>query len=130
MIQSITFINSRENHEIAFESNRQKVAIDLLRINVSNYNSFYLKIVFKQPILEFRNHDYTWVKCNEDRIANQFSPKIIKLQNGQIVQANINEGIWEINKKNNTILFWKFNPEYSAPLSVYSGDDNKRIIDQ
>ena len=62
--------------------------------------------------------------------TNQFSPKIIKLQNGQIVQANINEGIWEINKKNNTILFWKFNPEYSAPLSVYSGDDNKRIIDQ
>lgn len=128
MIQSITLINSTESHELAFEGNNQKISIDLSLVNILNLNSFSLKIIFIQPILEFRNHDYTWVNCNEDRIANEFTPKILRLRNGQLVQANINLGIWEINKNDTTVLFWRFNPENATPITIYSGNDNKKVI--
>jgi hypothetical protein len=128
LIQSITLINSTGSHELAFEGNNQKISIDLSLINILNVNSFSLKIIFIQPILEFRNHDYTWVNCNDDRIANEFTPKILRLRNGQLVQANINLGIWEINKNDTTVLFWRFNPENAAPITIYSGNDNKKVI--
>ncbi len=93
MIKSISILSNSIKQNYVFDADQKyKLNIDVAKINLSQQNSFDIEIVFQLPILEFRNHDYTWVKCDEDRIANQFCPKIIKLQNGQLVQANIHFG--------------------------------------
>lgn len=130
MIKSI-FINSPSEKQVYVFDNSQKhkLIIDMSKIQLSDYNSFDIEIVFELPINEFRNHDYTWVNCKQERIANEFCPKILKLQNGQLVQSNIAHGIWEIDKNKPHILLWRFNPEYSAPLTNYIGAANmKKII--
>jgi hypothetical protein len=91
--------------------------------------SFDIKIHFSKPIIRFRNHNYRWDDLSQTRIANDFSPKTIQLQNGFFVQANINLGIWEIDEKNPSVLWWRFNPEFAAPITQYSNELNtKKII--
>ncbi len=106
-----------------------KLVIDFTNA-IENSNSFDLEIEFKSKIIGFRNHDYTWQNLNNDRIANEYTPKIIKLEDGNYVQANINQGIWEINKKNPYQLIWKFNPEFSKPITEYVGPTAQKRIYQ
>jgi len=129
MIKSISIITNLVKHNIPFDENlKHKISINISAVNLHNINSFNIEIVFLESIFQFRNHDYNWVDCSENRIANEFCPKIIKLQNGQMVQANINKGIWEINKKNPNILLWRFNPEFSEPITNYLGVINAKNI--
>lgn len=94
-----------------------------------NTHSLDIKIEFSQPITSFRNHDYQWVDVCKNRIANDFSPKIIRLQNGSYVQANTSVGIWEVHHEAPSILWWRFNPEFSAPVTQYCTEINiKRIL--
>ncbi|SHM17845.1 hypothetical protein [Flavobacterium chilense] len=130
MIQSITFIKPLENYTLPYDHQSHKVVIDLANINLSSCDSFDIKIIFSEEIVQFRDHDYKWVNCKENKIANEYSPKIIKLQNNQIIQANLTTGIWEIDSDAPTILLWRFNPEFAAPLTDYLGDDNKKNISQ
>lgn len=130
MIKFITFVKLLENIELLYDNESHKVVIKLSNINLLDCNSFDLKIVFKEKIAQFRDHDYKWVSCNENRIANEFSPKIIKLQNGQIVQANLTSGIWEIDPNKPTVLLWRFNPEFASPLTDYLGNENRKTISQ
>ena len=98
-------------------------------LTTENLNSFDIIIEFESPIISFRNHDYTWVAISQDRIANDFSPKAIRLQNGMYVQANCNWGIWEVNAKNTKQLLWRFNPDFAAPITQYSNENNiKKIV--
>jgi len=129
MIKSICIIvNSIEQDYVFDLDQKYKTAIDITKIDLSKVNSFDIKIVFRYSIEEFRNHDYIWVNCKEDRIANEFCPKILKLKNGQLVQSNINAGIWEINKKNKNVLLWRFNPEDAESITSYSDQENKKKI--
>ncbi|WJS95115.1 hypothetical protein NYQ10_01380 [Flavobacterium johnsoniae] len=129
MIKSIFISSSSEKQVYIFDNNQKhKLTIDMSKIQFSDCNSFDIEIVFELPISEFRNHDYTWVNCKQERIANDFCPKILKLQNGQLVQSNIASGIWEINKNKPHVLLWRFNPEYSAPLTNYTGSANMKKI--
>lgn len=111
-----------------FDNQTYKVVLDLSQVTLLDCNSFDIKIVFLEAVVQFRNHDYTWKKLKTNFIANEFSPKIIKLQNNQIVQANITTGIWEIDLNNPTVLFWRFNPESASPITNYVGNKNKKII--
>ncbi len=104
----------------------RKITLDDL--SFENLNSFDIIIEFSSPIASFRNHDYTWVTVSQDRIANDFSPKVIRLQNGLYVQANCNLGIWEVNAKNPKQLLWRFNPEFAAPITQYSKENNTKKI--
>lgn len=101
--------------------------IDLPEAMVSKSQSFDLEITFKHAVSKFRNHDYTWVHLNKDRIATEYSPKIIQLHNGFFIQPNLNSGIWEIQKNNPKVLLWRFNPENASPLTVYSGPKAEKI---
>jgi hypothetical protein len=96
---------------------------------IQDSHSFDLKIEFSQPIISFRNHNYEWVDVSKDRMANDFSPKIIRLQNGTYIQANINFGIWEVRQENPNVLWWRLNPELAAPITQYRTEINtKRIL--
>lgn len=108
----------------------QKMVLDISQLNLIEEHSFDIKITFEMDIVEFRNHDYKWVNCKEDRIAGEYSPKIIKLKNNYLVQANINAGIWEFNVSNPKVLLWRFNPENAHPYTVYKGRENQKIIHQ
>ena len=92
--------------------------------------SFDLVVTFTSSIQSFRNHDYTWVNVKENRIAGQWVPKILLLENGYYVQPNQNMGYWEVNKQNPFVLLWRFNPEFSNPLTVYTGTQNERVLAQ
>ena len=128
MIQSITIIKALENHSIVFDKQYHKVVIDLSQVILVDCNSFDIEIVFSKNITQFRNHDYMWRKCNSNFVANEFSPKIVKLENNQIVQANITAGIWEIDKNNPKVLLWRFNSELASPITNYLGNENKKSI--
>lgn len=130
MIQSITLIKDLENHALVFDNQLHKFVIDLSQITLLDCNSFDIKIIFSEAVAQFRNHDYTWQKLKTNFIANEFSPKIIRLQNNQIVQANITSGIWEIDQNDPTVLLWRFNPESSGPVTNYLGNKNKKIVSQ
>ncbi|MCV9927468.1 hypothetical protein OIU83_07380 [Flavobacterium sp. LS1R49] len=128
MIKSITIITSLENHNIAIDNQLHKVVVDLSQVNLLNCNSFDIKIIFSQNITQVRDHDYIWKKIKTDFIANEFSPKIVKLENDQIVQANITAGIWEINPGNPSVLLWRFNPQFASPITDYLGNENRKSI--
>lgn len=129
MVQFITIITPLGNHEVELDIHQSaKLAVDLSLFDLSDYNSFDIKFTFSEPVSEFRDHDYIWKKCNKTYIANQFSPKIVKLQNGQIIQANLTIGIWEINHKTPKVLLWRFNPEFASPITNYLGNKNRKTI--
>jgi len=107
---------------ISDEMLERKIILDTTTLE--NQSSFDIVIEFSSPIILFRNHDYSWVSISQDRIANDFSPKVIRLKNGLYVQANCNLGIWEINKKNPKQLLWRFNPEFSSSITQYSNENN------
>jgi len=128
LIQSIIIITPSKNHVVVFENQVHKVIVDLSQVTLLDCNSFDIKIVFSETIAQFRNHDYKWQEFKTNFIANEFSPKIIQLQNNQIVQANITSGIWEADQNNPTVLLWRFNPESASPVTNYTGNKNKKII--
>ncbi len=85
------------------------------------------KIIFKQRISKFRNHDYTWRHFDRSYISNNYCPKIILLQNGYYVQPNFNTGIWELNPNNPFELLWYFNPKYAQPVVNYDTQNLKVV---
>lgn len=131
MIQSISIRTPSGKSNWVFDKTQQyKITVDVSNLKTEDVNSFDIEIAFNHPIVEFRNHDYTWVKCNKDRISNEFCPKIIKLSNQSYVQANLNLGIWEVKRTNPSVLLWRFNPENAAPITTYTGKRNEKIITQ
>lgn len=112
-----------------YEVNNNKCELNCSKV-LDKTNCFDIEIKFPFNIVFFRNHDYTWQDLKKDRIANEYTSKIIKLEDGTYVQANINQGIWEINKKNPNVLVWKFNPEYSKPIAQYVGVTSQKQIFQ
>jgi len=127
MLESVSIQTSSGNFTIPHkQAHNGKVVFDCTGFSSESAKSFDIIIIFKEAISEFRNHDYTWVKANADFIAADFSPKILRLANGQYVQPNLQSGIWEFHKKNPKILLWRFNPENSAPLTAYSGPQNEK----
>lgn len=126
MIKSIQLISNEINKSLDFKRvHEHKIVLYDLE---NELYSFTLKIEFNQPIVLFRNHDYTWVDIKQKRMANWYAPKLIKLQNNQIVQPNQNLGIWEVNAKEKQILYWHFNPVNAKPISNYNKDNSKGII--
>lgn len=107
-----------------------KIVIDISVLTINERCSFDIIVEFYNTIREFRNHDYTWVTIDKDRMATDFSPKIIKLTDNCFVQANLNCGIWEIKNNNSNVLLWRFNPKNASPITTYSGKKNERIIVQ
>jgi hypothetical protein len=129
LIQSISICTALGKSEVPFDASlKNKTEIDLSKFLSSNSNAFDVAIQFSHPIAQFRNHDYQWVDCKTDRIANAFCPKIIKLTDGTLVQANCTSGIWEVQKKNKSVLLWRFNPDFSAPLTNYVTNENQTEI--
>src|SRR6476620_11266934 len=118
MIQQIAIISKSGEAIPELKIGVSKIVIDCLKIPQLS-SSFDIKVTFDHSIKRFRNQDYTWVDLKKTRIANEFSPKIIQLDNGFYIQANCHLGIWETNPKNPKELLWRFNPEFSKPLKVY-----------
>ena len=129
MIEKITILSNSYKEILEFQVQECKQIIDCSRV-VEKKKTFDIEVEFTSRIISFRNHDYTWQDLKKDRIANEYTSKIIKLEDGTYVQANINQGIWEINKKNPNVLVWKFNPEYSKPIAQYVGETSQKQIFQ
>lgn len=130
MLESVSVKTISGHHQIQLQRRDHKVVIDLSVVPQHELQSFDIIINFKSPIVSVRNHDHSWAKGNANYILGEFAPKIIRLQNGQLVQANSMNGIWEIKSKKNRQLLWRFNPKRSAPLAVYSGEQNNKKINQ
>ena len=127
MVQSINLISGKDKQLCSFRKEHvHKISIDTLAIDTKPLT---LQIIFNDNIKHIRNHDYTWVEVTSSHAANWHSPKIIKLENGQIIQANKQVGVWEIDKVKRHILYWHFNPRYSKPLAQYDSNNTKRIVD-
>ncbi len=129
MVKNITISSASGRQSLVFSNGAgPEIVIPCAEIIEKKTASFDIEIVFSVAIRTFRNHDYTWADCSENRVANTFSPKIIQLDNGYYVQSNSNQGIWEVEKNNPKKLLWRFHPEFSEPLAQYSGPTNQKII--
>ena len=107
MIKSIQLFKEGSTIDVGFDKlHAHKIEIDSLFLDDT---SATLKIIFNLPIIKFRNHDYKWRPIDCRRLSNWYAPKIIILENNQIVQANQHIGIWEIDHRNPKMLLWHFN---------------------
>ncbi|RZJ34886.1 MAG: hypothetical protein EOO51_07885 [Flavobacterium sp.] len=94
------------------------------------HEPFDIEIHLKSEITSFRNHDYTWADLTSAQVFCEFSPKVVRLKNGNYVQPNVLCGIWQVNPDHPKILLWRFNVEDSHPLTVYLGKTNDKVIAQ
>lgn len=125
MIKSIKLLSGQTSKNCDFTKvHNHKIELDHQEFNLESYT---FQIEFNNAIVSFRNHDYQWVNIDQRRIANWYAPKLIKLKNNQLVQANQNDGIWEVNTQNSNILLWHFNPENSNPIANYDLNNSKHI---
>jgi len=131
MVKSVQVISKTQcSFPLSAEIQNGKLSFDLSVLDDSASESFDLVVTFTSSIQSFRNHDYTWVNVKDNRKAGQWVPKILLLENGYYVQPNQNMGYWEVNKQNPFVLLWRFNPEFSNPLTVYTGSQNERVLAQ
>lgn len=129
MIAGISIISVLGKQPVIFNDDfALPIAICCQKMIEKGTTSFDIEILFDQQIQSFRNHDYSWADLGQTRVANSFSPKIIRLADGHYVQSNINHGIWEVRKKEPKKLLWRFSPETSEPLAQYTGQDNRKVI--
>lgn len=91
-------------------------------------NELSLEIEFGCPIVKWRNHNYTWVDCNSDRMANYYSPKILMLNDSIKVVAGSTDGIWHYNKKQNSKLYWSLAEPLENPLFQYGENDIRNFF--
>jgi hypothetical protein len=128
-MKSITLLSKSYKEILNLKVHENQLVIACSTV-IESTHSFAIEIEFDTKIISFRNHDYTWKDLDSDSIANEYSPKIIKLEDGTYVQANINQGIWEVHHKNPYKLLWTFNPEYSKPITEYVGPTAQKRIYQ
>lgn len=128
MIKSLKLIfpDKSENLELEIFENKSIILLD--KFQIKNYISFDIEITFKDEIDFIRNHMYQWIKCDIEYSATDFSPKIIKLKNGYLIQPNIQDGIWDFNPKVKNKILWRFNPKNAAMLTKYSGKKNEKVL--
>lgn len=125
MIKTIKLLKGNFFHDLGYSRiHEHQIQIDSSFLGMA---SATVRIEFTLPITNFRNHDYTWQSIKGRLISNWYAPKIVMLQNNQIVQANHHSGIWEIDSKYSNILLWHFNPENSNPLAQYDSNNSKDI---
>lgn len=96
-------------------------SIDNLKGSVS------FEIIFSSKIHRVRTSSYEWSTDFMFYCAGPLSPKIIKLANGQNVQANCTLGFWEIDTLDAHKLVWKLNPENSRLFTQYEGSNNYKV---
>jgi len=89
---------------------------------------FGFEIEFDSPIVEWRNHDYTWVDCSTDRLANYYSPKILKLKDGTKVVAGSTDGIWHYKRNQTNELRWSLVEPEGGPLFQYGENDIRNFF--
>lgn len=130
MIESVSVKTVSGHHQIQLRRQDNKMVVDLSVVPQHELQSFDIILYFKEPIVSVRNHDYAWTPLEGHCILGEFAPKVVKLQGGQLVQANSMDGIWEVKSKRSRQLLWRFNPKRSAPLAVYSGEQNSKKINQ
>ena len=102
----------------------EKDGIVLLNISPISYSvkctSFSLKIHFFDLIFKWRNHNYQWVSLTKNRIANEYSPKILQLSNGLFIQAGNTLGCWEVEKNTKNTLNWHFHTPGLCPVFYFN----------
>ncbi|MGL5111788.1 MAG: hypothetical protein ACRC6O_03995, partial [Flavobacterium sp.] len=129
MIHSIFITLPTGKKQVVYDnSHPHKVTLLLEPFLTLSLLSFDLEIRFELPVSQYRSHDYQWLDADTPWVANAFCPKIIKLSNGMLVQANILGGIWEVHPKNKSVLLWRFNPAFAATITQYTMPANDRQL--
>lgn len=90
-----------------------------------------LEFVFDAPITAFQNHGYHWeVLPNKQPVfCGLMVPKVVRLANGQLIQATIQGGHWELYARYPNRLRWWFYPEKSQVLTRYTGIHHERQLE-
>jgi hypothetical protein len=84
---------------------------------------------FDNPVVLWRNFDYSWVDCDRERIANYYSPKILRLENGFTVAASTTTGLWHFDPRFPRRLCWKLIDKWLNPLIQYGEKDRKNFTE-
>lgn len=108
IITECTFTNSllTEFASISVKHSKVNCAVSIRPIKETLVEDLQLRVVFNQPIRAWRNHDYKWVDTSKARIANDYAPKILVLDDGTHIISSKNIGLWEFNPNRNNEIIW------------------------
>lgn len=120
--KAVLLVNHIER-DISINQEINSLPISIGPFENENVFSISLKFYFSEVPVAFRNHDYTWCKCNTLCISNPVSPKILKFRGDTYLMADRYVGTWIYNPEHPKILEWRlWGPELSP---VYHFDDNR-----
>lgn len=125
MIQNIELLTKSNSKSLDFQLKSNTVTFDS---NLEYSKPLTLKFIFKEPILYVRDYNYTWAKPHENYLASELCPKIIKLQSGVCIQANLIAGAWQLSSHNKYELYWLFNQKNQYPYTQYRKPGNHKHI--
>jgi len=91
----------------------------------------FLEFVFDAPITAFQNHAYRWevLPSKHPVFCGLMVPKVIRLAHGQLIQATIQGGHWELHARYPNRLRWWFYPEKAQVLTRYTGAHQERQLE-
>ncbi|MEM2146754.1 MAG: hypothetical protein QW279_15430 [Candidatus Jordarchaeaceae archaeon] len=112
-------VNEKIIFETAKSAHKQQIIIKPKQEELTG-KTLVIEIKFHEKIKRWRNHDYTWVDLTYNRIANEYSPKILQLESGIYVQSGQLLGCWEVEKNKPDTLRWHFYSEGLHPIFYFN----------
>jgi len=132
MIKTITLKQKNNTNETvkpiwSFVNNVLNIEIE--KSGSKLFSELKIIIEFTDEIVEWRNFNYRWVDCSEIRIANYYSPKLLKLSNGFKVAASVTTGAWYFDPKYKNHLIWVLTDRWLTPVIQFD-KNGKRLFQE
>lgn len=123
-IQGVSYslpVGKSDNHfQFQTRQTGNIVHVEIIPLQSNLYcQQLSLSIQFRTAIQRWRNHNYSWVSLDMNRIANEYSPKILQLSDGNFVQAGQTHGCWEFQKRKAATLLWHYYTPEMRPVFYF-----------
>lgn len=132
MIKDCYFSSSAINevYKLSTYQKGAQIAIELKVVEHKKITAIEIIIQFDQPIIAWRNHDYTWKKPDTFRIANDHSPKILVLSDHTHVVSTKNIGLWHFDPKHKDCIKWILKSTQLTPIFQYKADRSRTFLSE
>lgn len=119
---------SKDNYTVQYETRENCKHFNLEFLRDCEISECYLEFELSDPIVYWRNHDYTWKKLDQERlVANTTSPKILKLNSGGYFVARNTKGCW-VYQPGYTFIRWYFFHPMLTPTFTYDVRDQRIFL--
>ena len=132
MIKKIYFSNKllKDSMSISYKLENNTIYLSLKKNKNITVPKIEFHIEFEKPIISWRNFDYKWVDTKKERSANDHSPKILVLSDGNHVISSKNIGLWHYEPKSKNEIKWVLKHQLLTPLFKYNKNGGRDFINE